>query len=172
MLTHLSKLVTTLVAISVITLAASSAVAEPTPGQGYERDFSRHQRGTQCQVLFDSHPYLDGQQFRTVETFEADGSYYASRYHNRNSMASGMLYHECDVTVIAYNSLPLGTILRITNNNTGISRLVVVQDRGGSRVSTRPDLSRGLIETLGGGRSAEDVGILRDLRYEIVVPVE
>lgn len=163
------KVVTTLVAIS-LALAASSAVAKPQPGHGYERDFSQHQKGTECQVLFDSHPYLDDKRFETVKTFKADGSYYASRYHNRNPMASGTLYHECDVTIVAYNSLPKGTILRITNPKTGISQLAVVQDKGGEHVTKRPDLSRGLLETLGGGRSAEEIGLLKGLTYEVLKP--
>ncbi len=171
MLNIRSKFVTTLVAVS-LALAASSAVAKPQPGHGYERDFSQHKKGTQCQVLFDSHPYLEAKSFETVKTFKADGSYYASRYHNRNPMASGTLYHECDVTVVAFNSLPKGTILRISNPNTGISRLAVVQDRGGEHVTKRPDLSRGLLEALGGGRSAEEIGLLKGLTYEVLKPIE
>ena len=169
MLEQLKKVVTTLVAISLV-LTASSAVASNRPGQGYDREFHDHTRGTQCQVLFGDHPYLTDQTFRTVDTFTADGSYYASRYHNRNLMSSGTLYHECDATVVAFNSLPNGTILRITNPQTGISQLAVVQDKGGERVTTRPDLSRGLIETLGGGRSAEEIGLLVGLVYEVLEP--
>ncbi len=171
MLKPRSKVVTTLIVIS-LALAASSAVAKPIPGHGYERDFTEHKKGTQCQELFFSHPYLDGIKFKTVETFTADGSYYASRYHNRTPMASGTLYHECDVTIVAYNSLPKGTILRITNPKTGISQLAVVQDRGGDHVTKRPDLSRGLLEALGGGRSAEEIGLLKGLTYEVLKPLE
>ena len=169
MLKYRSKVVTTLVAVSLM-LIASSAVAKPQPGHGYEHDFSQHQKGTQCQEVFDSHPYLDNKRFETVKVFKANGSYYASRYHNRNKMASGTLYHECDVTVVAYNSLPQGTILRITNPKTGISQLAVVQDKGGKHVTKRPDLSRGLLETLGGGRSAEEIGLLQGLTYEVLKP--
>ncbi|MBY0537994.1 septal ring lytic transglycosylase RlpA family protein [Patescibacteria group bacterium] len=169
MLKSRSNFVTTLVAIS-LALAASSAVAKPIPGQGYERDFAGHKKGSQCQELFASHPYLEAERFETIKTFKADGSYYASRYHNRNPMASGTLYHECDVTVVAYNSLPKGTVLRITNPKTGISQLAVVQDRGGEHVTRRPDLSRGLLETLGGGRPAEEIGLLKGLTYEVLRP--
>ena len=170
MLKYRSKVATTLVAIS-LALAASSAVAKPIPGHGYEHDFSQHIKGTQCHTLFYSHPSLEGKRFETVGTFHADGSYYASRYHNRNKMASGTFYHECDATVVAYNSLPKGTILRITNPKTGVSVLAVVQDRGGSEVDARPDLSRGLLETLGGGQLAEDIGLLKNLTYEVLRPV-
>ncbi len=169
MLKYRSKVVPALVAIS-LALAASSAVAKPQPGHGYVRDFKQHTKGTQCQMLFDNHPYLETEKFEVVKTFKADGSYYASRYHNRNPMASGTLYHECDVTVVAYNSLPKGTILRITNPKTGVSKLAVVQDRGGAHVTKRPDLSRGLLESLGGGRSAEKIGLLKGLTYEVLRP--
>lgn len=166
-----SNIATTLVAIS-LALAASSAVAKQVPGHGYDRDFSKHKKGTQCQMVFDDHPELTSQTFETVKTFKADGSYYASRYHNRYPMASGTKYHECDATVVAFNSLPKGTILRITNPKTGISLLAVVQDRGGAHVTKRPDLSRGLLETLGGGHSAEEIGLLKGLTYEVLKPVE
>ncbi len=174
MLKPRSKVVTTLVAIS-LALAASSAVAKSgneIPGHGYERDFAGHKKGTKCQELFADHPYLEAGRFETIKTFTADGSYYASRYHNRNPMASGTKYHECDITVVALNSLPKGTILRITNPKTGISVLAVVQDRGGENVTERPDLSRGLLETLGGGRSAEEIGLLKGLTYEVLKPIE
>ncbi len=170
MLNKLKNVVTTLVVIS-LALTTSSAVASGRQGQGYDRDFSGHARGTPCQVIFGDHPYLTGQTFRTTSTFIADGSYYASRYHNRNPMSSGTLYHECDATVVAYNSLDNGTILRITNPQTGISQLAVVQDKGGEKVTTRPDLSRGLLEALGGGRPAEEIGLLTDLVYEILEPI-
>lgn len=170
MLNIRSKFVPTLVAVS-LALAASSAVAKPQPGHGYDRDFSQHIKGTQCKVLIDGHPYLEGKRFATVETFEADGSYYKSHYHNQNKMSAGTKYHECDITVVAYNPKPNGTILRITNPKTGISQLAVVQDKGGPEVDTRPDLSRGLIEKLGGGRSAEDIGLLKNLIYEVLKPV-
>ena len=167
----IKNVVTTLVVIS-LALTTSSAVARDQPGKGYDRNFSDHGRGTPCQVLFSDHPYLTDQTFRTISTFTADGSYYASRYHNREPlMSAGTLYHECDTTVVAYNSLDNGTILRITNPQTGISQLAVVQDKGGERVTTRPDLSRGLLETLGGGRPAEEIGLLHDLVYEVLEPV-
>jgi hypothetical protein len=166
----INRFVPTLVAISFI-LTASSAAANQ-PGQGYQRDFSQHHKGTQCRTLLDSHPDLKNPHLKAVRTFKADGSYYASRYHNRNKMASGTKYHECDVTVVAFNSLPKGTILRITNPKNGISQMAIVQDRGGVHVTKRPDLSRGLLETLGGGRSAEEIGLLKKLTYEVLVPVK
>jgi len=171
MLKPQSKVVTTLVAIS-FALAASSAVAKPS-GHGYARDFSGHIKGSKCGAIFTNHPLIDGTEFRVENTFTANGSYYASRYHNRSpEMSAGNLYHECDATIVAYNPMLNGTILRITNPLTGISQIVVVQDKGGPKVDTRPDLSRGLLETLGGGRSAEEIGLLKGLTYEVLVPIE
>lgn len=171
MLKDRSTVVTALVAISLV-LAASSAVAK-TSGHGYTRDFSGHVKGTQCEAVFTNHPLIDGKEFRVASTFTADGSYYASRYHNRlPEMSAGNLYHECDATIVAYNPLPNGTILRITNPVTGISQIAVVQDKGGPYVDSRPDLSRGLLETLGGGRSAEEIGLLKGLIYEVLVPAK
>ena len=159
------SIVATLIATS-INLAASSAAANGYPGQGYARDFTQHAKGSRCSELFDNHPYLTSvDNARVVDTFTINGSYYASRYHNRNPMASGNLYHECDTTVVAYNNLPLGTILRITNPKTGVTKYAVVQDTGGPMVSKRLDLSRGLIEALGQNQ-AENVGLLKGLKVE------
>ena len=163
-------------------LVASSVAANNRPGQGYERDFSSHQTGTQCEEYLTDHPdlepILDPGEVRVIKRFRADGSYYASRFHNRNPMSTGNLYHECDATVVAYNPLPNGTILRITNPQTNVSVLAVVQDKGGPIVSHRPDLSRGLIEVLGNPEEAtptqpaEDIGLLKNVVYEVVIPIE
>lgn len=167
-MSRFKQFVTALVVTS-SALAASSAAANARPGQGYERNFTDHQKGTPCEEIFINHPYIDGREFRVVSSFKANGSYYASRYHNRNLMSSGNKYHECDATVIAYNGLPNGTILRVRNPLNGKVVIAVVQDKGGPDVDRRPDLSRGLIELLGDG-PAEDVGLLKGLIYEVLEP--
>ncbi len=169
MISRSRRIASALIVISSM-LATPSAATNARPGQGYERQFEDHQKGTQCQEIFTNHPYIDGHEFRVVRSFTADGSYYASRYHNRNAMSSGEKYHECDATVIAFNGLPNGTILRVTNPRNGKSMIAVVQDKGGPAVDHRPDLARGLLEFLGNG-PAEDVGLLKGLTYEVLEPI-
>lgn len=149
-------------------MLATSVMARP--GQGYERDFSGHTRATPCQEFFSDHPYLDGiEEWVVVEQFTADASFFGNWHHNRNDMASGNRLHECDATVVAYNSLPQGAVLRATYPATGLSVLVVIQDTGGPTVSRRPDLARGAFEMLS-GRPAE--GVLQEVIYEVLRPAE
>jgi len=65
-----------------------------------------------------------------------------------------------------------GTILRITNPRMEVQTYAVVQDKGGPVVTRRPDLSRGLLELLGNSEPAENIGLLKNLTFEVVVPQE
>ncbi|MDQ2769976.1 MAG: septal ring lytic transglycosylase RlpA family protein [Bacteroidota bacterium] len=56
------------------------------------------------------------------------GSYYASKFNGR-STASGSTYHPSDMTA-AHNTLPFGTLIRVTNTRNGRSVEVTVTDRG------------------------------------------
>lgn len=163
------KLAPTLAAVMCVALMTTSV--EARPGQGHEHDFNdSHTRGTPCQEFHTTHPQLDDTETWVVtETFVADASFYGNGFHNRNPMASGLKLHECDATVVAYNSLPLGTVLRATYPATERTLYLVVQDRGGERVSTRPDLARGAFELLGG---VEEQGILQRVIYEVLEPAE
>ena len=166
-----SKLVTTLVAI-IMLMTASSAVARTYPGEGYARDFNDgHVKGTKCAQIYTSHPEIDGQKLVPEDSFVADASFYGNQFHNRNKMSSGNKLHECDSTVVAFNGLPLGTILKATNPETGISIFLVVQDKGGKEVNKRPDLSRGASEALrDDGKPAHDV--IQNVTFQVMVPVK
>jgi len=150
-------------------LAVTVADAGQFPGQGNPRDFADgHVPGTECAEIFTDHPALTAEEYVIKKRFVADGSYYGNRlFHNRNRMASGNKLHECDGTVVAFNSLPLGTIVRITNPNNGKRALAVIQDRGGPHVTRRPDLSRGTYERLDEGPAD---GVLKKLIFEVLVP--
>ena len=164
--------VTTLVAIS-LALTASSAVAiGGFPGQGYLRNFNDgHVHGTKCAEIYTDHPEIDGKNLLPTKVFVADASYYGNQFHNRNKMPSGNKMHECDATVVAFNGLPIGTILKATNPTNGISIFLVVQDRGGPEVDTRPDLSRGASEDLRNDDKPAH-GTIENVIYEIMVPVK
>ena len=162
---------TTISTLALLAVLLTPQGSEASRGQGYQRDFNQHSAGTKCREVFTTHPLLtDVEEWRVTERFVADASYYGNRlFHNRNPKASGNRLHECDATVVAYNSLPLGTVLRATYPVTGKVIYLVVQDRGGPHVSRRPDLARGAFELLA-DREAE--GVLRNVVYEVLVPIE
>ena len=56
------------------------------------------------------------------------GSYYASKFNGR-ATASGSTYRPGDMTA-AHNTLPFGTLIRVTNTRNGRSVEVTVTDRG------------------------------------------
>lgn len=56
------------------------------------------------------------------------GSWYGPRFHGRRT-ASGEVYNMNDFTA-AHQTLPLGTVVRVTNQSNGKSTLVRINDRG------------------------------------------
>ena len=56
------------------------------------------------------------------------GSYYASKFNGR-ATASGSIYRPGGMTA-AHNTLPFGTLIRVTNTRNGRSVEVTVTDRG------------------------------------------
>lgn len=56
------------------------------------------------------------------------GSYYASKFNGR-ATASGSIYRPGGMTA-AHNTLPFGTLIRVTNTRNGHSVEVTVTDRG------------------------------------------
>jgi len=162
-----------LLGIVIIATLPTTAGASRENARGFERAFTgAHSVGTMCENLFTDHPALtDTENMVVSSSFVADGSYYGNQlFHNRNEMAAGNRLHECDATVVAYNSLPLGTILRITNRSNDLVTWTVIQDRGGPLVTHRPDLSRGTFESLiEGDVDARDVGVHQNLLFEVMV---
>ena len=56
------------------------------------------------------------------------GSYYASKFNGR-ATASGSIYKPSGMTC-AHNTLPFGTLIRVTNTRNGRAVEVIVTDRG------------------------------------------
>lgn len=83
------------------------------------------------------------------DVYETTGiaSYYADKFHNRTT-ASGEVFNMYEFSA-AHKSLPFGTILRVTNMNTNISTLVIINDRG-------PYIGRRIIDL--SKRSAQAIG--------------
>lgn len=80
---------------------------------------------------------------------EASGlaSWYADRFHGRRT-ASGELYSRYGMTA-AHRDLPLGTLLHVSNPETGVGVVVRVNDRGPFHGDRVLDLSRAAAHALG-----------------------
>ncbi|GAB3661300.1 septal ring lytic transglycosylase RlpA family protein [Hymenobacter agri] len=90
------------------------------------------------------------------------GSYYASKFNGRPT-ASGSIYRPGGMTA-AHNTLPFGTVIRVTNTRNGRSVDVTVTDRGPHTrgyivdVSHRAAMQLGIIEA---GVVPVEVAVLR-----------
>lgn len=111
-----------------------------------------------CPQIYVDHPYID--LMRNTAPMPSEpmrASFYGNNYHggplDDEDRVGNARFHECDATVVAYNGLPRGTVLRLTNRSdeetsNGRVILVVIQDSGGEMVGRRLDLSRGAAEAL------------------------
>jgi rare lipoprotein A (peptidoglycan hydrolase) len=129
-----------------------------TPALTGPRDFSWRSVGSDpmdrtCPQLYVDHPSIEKLKHAApVKGQPIRASFYGNSFHggilNDEDKDTDALFHECDATVVAYNSLPQGTVLRITNKDTDRTILVVIQDTGGPKVDYRLDLSRGAAQAL------------------------
>jgi rare lipoprotein A len=77
---------------------------------------------------------------RGASTQKGLGSYYASKFNGR-ATASGSTYRPGEMTC-AHNTLPFGTLIRVTNTRNGRSVDVTVTDRGPHTKGYIVDVSR------------------------------
>lgn len=80
-------------------------------------------------------------------------SYYGGEergdFHGR-TMANGKRFNKNDPTLVAHNSLPLGTKIKVTNIENGKSLIMTVSDRGGfEKYGRKLDVSLKAAEKLG-----------------------
>ncbi len=85
-----------------------------------------------------------------VHTIYGRSTYYAERYDGRTT-ASGEIYRRDELTA-AHRSLPFGSLVRVTNLQSGRSAVVRITDRG-------PFDRRFLLDV--SGRTAERLGFYR-----------
>ena len=64
-----------------------------------------------------------------TEPFTTKASWYGKQFQGR-PMANGEPFDMHDPTIAAHRTLPFGTRLLVENPRTGVSQIVVVQDRG------------------------------------------
>jgi rare lipoprotein A len=74
-------------------------------------------------------------------------SWYGAFHHGRRT-ASGEIFNQNALTA-AHRTLPFGTRLRVTNQQTGRSILVRVNDRGPFKANRIIDLSRAAAQAIG-----------------------
>lgn len=97
-----------------------------------------------------------------------NASWYGKRFHNRKT-ASGQKF-DMNLFTAAHRDLPLGSIARVTNNNTGEKALIKINDRGPFIRNKMIDLSYGTanaINALGNPEVTIETLILED-NYEIL----
>lgn len=80
-------------------------------------------------------------------TFSGMASWYGPGFHGRRS-ASGEVFNQNALTA-AHRSLPFGTLVRVTNLNTGASVVVRINDRGPFSHGRVIDLSAAAARTIG-----------------------
>ena len=82
-----------------------------------------------------------------IETLHGMASWYGPQYNHRRA-ANGQVYDQNAVTA-ANRTLPLNTLVRVTNENTGQSALMYITDRGPFVPGRILDLSRGAAKATG-----------------------
>ncbi|MBO0360332.1 septal ring lytic transglycosylase RlpA family protein [Hymenobacter sp. BT186] len=84
---------------------------------------------------------------KSAFTQSGQGSYYADKFEGRKT-ASGTRYRANKLTA-AHNTLPFGTVIRVTNQRTHRSVKVKVTDRGPHAKGRIVDLSRKAARRIG-----------------------
>ena len=95
-----------------------------------------------------------------AQQYKGKASYYSNALHGRR-MSDGTTYDKNSMTC-AHRSLPLGTLVKVTNPKNGKSVVVKVTDRGPHHRRQLIDLSR---------KAAEEIDILRQGVADVVVEV-
>jgi rare lipoprotein A len=85
-------------------------------------------------------------------------SYYADRFHGRRT-ASGEAFDQAAYTA-AHRTLPFGSLVRVTNEATGASVVVRINDRGPFTRGREIDVSRA---------AAEELGLIRPGHAQVVM---
>lgn len=103
--------------------------------------------GVVLSTLLMSTPTLASGEVLNIETQEGRASYYADRFQGRTT-ASGDTFDQRALTA-AHRSLPFGTKVLVTREDTGESVEVEINDRGPFVKGRIIDLSKGAARELG-----------------------
>ena len=84
---------------------------------------------------------------QSIDTFKGISSYYGTKFHGKLT-ANGEVYDMYGLTA-AHKTLPLNTIIRVTNLSNGMSQILRVNDRGPYIDGRILDCSYGAAKKLG-----------------------
>lgn len=93
-------------------------------------------------------PFRDDLTYREGGEYIMNTSWYGGYFHGKKT-ASGKVFNENDLTMVAHKVLPLGTRLRVENLETGVGFDVVVYDDGPHPKGRDLDVSRAAAKKLG-----------------------
>ena len=141
----------TLASLLVLLLAGCSTRGVPT----YSDSGYRSQPSGPAKTYNDAamRPYtVHGKRYyptvvRTGETFRGRASWYGPKFHGRLT-SNGETYNMYDMTA-AHKTLPMNTIVRVTNEENGKSTVVRINDRGPFVESRIIDLSKKAASNIG-----------------------
>lgn len=98
-------------------------------------------------VTFGSGMVIAKERTTVVKSTAGSASWYGGKFHGRKT-ANGERFNMHDLTA-AHRSLPFGTKVRVTNQKTGKSVVVRINDRGPFHGNRVIDLSRGAANAVG-----------------------
>ena len=96
-----------------------------------------------------------------LEVFTGGATFYSDSFHGKKT-ANGERYNKNEFTA-AHRSLPLGTIVRVTNLSNGNNLLVRINDRGPFIKGRMLDLSKAAAKALGFKSRGHDAVVLREV---------
>jgi rare lipoprotein A len=131
-----------------LTTSANLAHASQDRHAGPER---AHGRSLHHHAMENGERVRHGRQGPIRKGMSGIASYYADRFHGRKT-SSGHLYYK-DAWTAAHRTIPLGTLVRVTNDHNGRSVVVQITDRGPYSKHRVIDLSRAAAHELGMGKS-------------------
>lgn len=101
------------------------------------------------------------QMVRVGDTFEGNASWYGPDFHGKLT-SNGETYNMYDMTA-AHKTLPMNTIVKVTNKRNGLTTVVRINDRGPFVATRIIDLSKSAakeIEMLGAGTALVSIEVL------------
>jgi rare lipoprotein A len=143
---------TRIAAISVLTLLIAGCSTRSVPTyHGGSGTYPKRPAKTYNHVTM--RPYtVHGRRYyptvvRTGEIFNGRASWYGPKFHGRLT-SNGETYNMYDLTA-AHKTLPMNTVVRVTNRNNGKSTIVRINDRGPFVANRIIDLSKKAASNLG-----------------------
>jgi rare lipoprotein A len=116
------------------------AYQPPPPSIPGAKDTAHTKTSNQASTLAEPHG-------KPVFTEEGIASWYGVNYNHRNA-ADGSIYDENAMTA-AHRTLPMGSLVRVTNLTTGQQIMVRITDRGPFSPTRVIDLSKGAAQAVG-----------------------